>query len=123
MAGLFGALACAGAMIYATTATCRAARHQPVRASAVWAGPYAAEAAAAASAVQRSIELCTALAGEMRMTVADPTGGKTMAAADVTSGVALLKGGDSTPVTAADFAIQVPSSCGLGRVRLGRARA
>lgn len=35
-----------------------------------------------------------------------PTKGKEMDACDITSGVSFIKEGDSTPVTAADFAIQ-----------------
>ena len=52
------------------------------------------------------MQLCQALACEMDMANADATGGKTMDACDTTAGVSFIKEGDSTPVTAADFAIQ-----------------
>lgn len=66
--------------------------------AAEWAAEYAPEAAAAALVVQRAIRLCEALACDMQMVTADPTGGKTMDACDVTAGIALIKAGDSTPV-------------------------
>jgi len=92
-------------------------RHGPARttaevsptmavAGAAWAGEYSAEAAAAAAAVQRAMQLCNALACDMEMAASDPSGGKTMDTCDVTAGVAIIKAGDSTPVTAGDFAIQ-----------------
>lgn len=69
-----------------------------------WGGEFEAEAHAAASAVQRAMQLCSALACDMRMVA--PTVGKEMESCDVTAGVSFIKPGDSTPVTAADFAIQ-----------------
>mmetsp|Transcript_65874 Transcript_65874/g.189538 ORF Transcript_65874/g.189538 Transcript_65874/m.189538 type:complete len:335 (-) Transcript_65874:460-1464(-) len=50
------------------------------------------------------MQLCAALARDMK-TVA-PSLGKEMAATDISTGMAYIKPGDSTPVTAADFAIQ-----------------
>jgi fructose-1,6-bisphosphatase/inositol monophosphatase family enzyme len=85
-------------------------RHPPARAAvevagsppaAAWAAEHAGEAAAAALAVQRAMRLCEALACDMQMVAADPTGGKTMDACDVAAGVALIKAGDSTPVRCA----------------------
>lgn len=74
--------------------------------SVAWGGSFAAEAAAAVEAVQNAMKLCNGLACEMEMAEADLTGGKTMDACDTTAGVSFIKPGDSTPVTAGDFAIQ-----------------
>ena len=52
------------------------------------------------------MQLCNALACEMKVVEASATGGKTMDACDTTAGVSIIKPGDDTPVTAADFAIQ-----------------
>ena len=65
----------------------------------------ASEARAAVSSVQRAMQLCRALACDMAVVDSDSTG-KTMDECDVTAGVSFIKEGDSTPVTAADFAIQ-----------------
>ena len=74
-------------------------------ASSAWGGELSAEAAFAASIVQRAMQLCTALACDMQ-TVDASRDGKTMDECDTTAGVSFIKEGDSTPVTAADFAIQ-----------------
>ena len=73
--------------------------------SAAWGGELASEASAAVKAVQKAMQLCDALACEMAV-VESEAGGKTMDACDTTAGVSFIKEGDSTPVTAADFAIQ-----------------
>ena len=73
--------------------------------SSAWGGELSAEAAFAASIVQRAMQLCTALACDMQ-TVDAARDGKTMDECDTTAGVSFIKEGDSTPVTAADFAIQ-----------------
>ena len=52
------------------------------------------------------LQLCQALACDMAVVDADASGGKTMDACDTEAGVSFIKEGDSTPVTAADFAIQ-----------------
>lgn len=70
-----------------------------------WGGDLAAEASAAVACVQRAMQLCNALACEMQ-TVDSSSSGKTMDACDTQAGVSFIKEGDSTPVTAADFAIQ-----------------
>ena len=80
--------------------------HAPPTMAAAWGGDLAEEAAAAVKAVQGAMQLCQALACEMTMASEDSTGGKTMDACDTTAGVSFIKEGDSTPVTAADFAIQ-----------------
>ena len=77
----------------------------PATGDGSWGGPLAAEAAAAVAAVQRAMQLCNALACEMQM-VDSASQGKTMDACDTQSGVSFIKPGDSTPVTAGDFAIQ-----------------
>jgi len=64
----------------------------------------APEVEAAAEAVQRAMQLVQALACDMD--VAPPSLGKEMEACDVTAGISKIKPGDSTPVTAADYAIQ-----------------
>ena len=74
-------------------------------AAAAWGGPLASEATAAVKAVQRAMQLCNALACEMQ-TVDSAADGKQMDECDVQQGVSFIKPGDSTPVTAADFAIQ-----------------
>ena len=74
--------------------------------TAAWGGDLASEVEFAVSVVQRAMRLCNALACEMAIVEADPTGGKTMDACDTTAGVSFIKPGDDTPVTAADFAIQ-----------------
>ena len=71
-----------------------------------WGGPLASEAATAVQAVQKAMQLCNALACEMAVVSGDPQGGKTMDECDTTAGVSFIKPGDSTPVTAGDFAIQ-----------------
>jgi len=68
-------------------------------------GGLEAEATAAVNCVQRAMQLCNALACEMQMVESSSTG-KQMDACDTTAGVSFIKPGDSTPVTAADFAIQ-----------------
>ncbi|CAE7246420.1 unnamed protein product [Symbiodinium natans] len=62
------------------------------------------EVSAAVEVVQRSMRLVQALACDME--VAPASSGKEMEACDVTAGISAIKPGDSTPVTAADFAIQ-----------------
>lgn len=71
-----------------------------------WGGDLAEEAAQAVQAVQQAMRLCQSLACEMAVVSADGASGKTMDACDTTAGVSFIKEGDSTPVTAADFAIQ-----------------
>ena len=61
-------------------------------------------------------QLCTALACDMQ--TVDASDGKTMDECDTTAGVSFIKEGDSTPVTAADFAIQGLISAAL-REHLG----
>lgn len=63
-----------------------------------------AEVTAAVEVVQRSMRLVQALACDMD--VAPPSLGKEMEACDITAGISAIKPGDSTPVTAADYAIQ-----------------
>lgn len=76
-----------------------------VRAASRWGGEYEKEVTAAAAVVQRALQLCGALACNMRMATSTSLG-KTMEECDVIAGVSFIKPGDSTPVTAADFAIQ-----------------
>ncbi|CAE8619551.1 unnamed protein product [Polarella glacialis] len=80
-------------------------RNTVARAAEAWGGEYATEANAAAAVVQRAMQLCLALASDMRV-VEGGSLGKEMQEGDVTAGVSFIKPGDSTPVTAADFAIQ-----------------
>lgn len=78
----------------------------PLLSEKAWGGELAAEAAAAISAVQRAMQLCQTLACDMAMVDAGSVdSSKQMDACDVTAGVSFIKPGDSTPVTAADFAI------------------
>lgn len=70
-----------------------------------WGGDLSKEAAAAAAVVQSASNLCLKLATEMR--TAGDSLGKAMSQDDVEQGISVIKEGDSTPVTAADFAIQV----------------
>lgn len=79
-----------------------------------WGGDLAAEARIAVRCVQRAMQLCQALACDMRV-VDSEASGKEMDECDVTAGVSFIKAGDSTPVTAADFAIQGLISQELGR--------
>lgn len=73
--------------------------------SATWGGALNAEAQVAVQCVQKAMQLCQALACDMQV-VSSSAGGKEMDECDVTAGVSFIKEGDSTPVTAADFAIQ-----------------
>lgn len=74
-----------------------------LRASA-WGGELADEAAACALVVQKASELCLKLAEEL--TVSKESLGKDMKKEDTQKGISVIKEGDSSPVTAADFAIQ-----------------
>lgn len=67
-------------------------------------GQLEEEVAVAAEVVQKALALVQALACDME--VAPPSLGKEIEACDVTAGISAIKPGDSTPVTAADFAIQ-----------------
>ena len=67
-------------------------------------GDLADEAQAAVAVVQKAMQLCLSLASEMG--VSAPSKGKQMDSSSTETGVSLIKEGDSTPVTAADFAIQ-----------------
>ena len=67
-------------------------------------GDLADEAQAAVAVVQKAMQLCLSLASEMG--VSAPSKGKQMDSSSSETGVSLIKEGDSTPVTAADFAIQ-----------------
>jgi len=67
-------------------------------------GQLEEEVTAAAEVVQKALGLVQALACDMD--VAPPSLGKEIEACDVTAGISAIKPGDSTPVTAADFAIQ-----------------
>ena len=67
-------------------------------------GDLADEAQAAVAVVQKAMQLCLSLASEMG--VSAPSKGKQMDLSSSETGVSLIKEGDSTPVTAADFAIQ-----------------
>lgn len=76
-------------------------------AMASFGGELEAEVKAAADVVQKALLLVQALACDMD--VAPPSLGKEMEGCDVTAGMAgivEIKPGDSTPVTAADYAIQ-----------------
>jgi len=73
--------------------------------SGPWGAGLAQEARVAVQVVQRAMQLCQALACDMAV-VDSSASGKEMDACDVTAGVSFIKAGDSTPVTAADFAIQ-----------------
>ena len=81
--------------------------HSPRRHAApkLWGGDLADEAIVAVKAVQRAMRLCQGLACDMEAVESESTG-KEMDACDTTAGVSFIKEGDSTPVTAADFAIQ-----------------
>jgi len=74
--------------------------------ASAYGGDLASEVQTAVDAVQRAMRLCNALACEMAIISGDATSGKTMDACDMSAGVSLIKPGDDTPVTAADFAIQ-----------------
>ncbi|CAL1128372.1 unnamed protein product [Cladocopium goreaui] len=74
------------------------------RAARAFGGQLEEEVAAAAEVVQKALALVQALACDMD--VAPPSLGKEIEACDVTAGISTIKPGDSTPVTAADFAIQ-----------------
>lgn len=81
-------------------------RHaSPSLSGSEWGGDLAAEARAAVQAVQKAMQLCQALACDMAV-VESSGSGKTMDECSVQAGVSFIKEGDSTPVTAADFAIQ-----------------
>ena len=71
---------------------------------AAWGGDLAAEAAAAAEMVQRATDLCLTLAADLETAAGSLD--KTMSAGEMQKGISLIKAGDSTPVSAADFAIQ-----------------
>ena len=79
--------------------------HSPQRHAApkLWSGDLADEAIVAVKAVQRAMRLCQGLACDMEAVESESTG-KEMDACDTTAGVSFIKEGDSTPVTAADFA-------------------
>jgi hypothetical protein len=72
--------------------------------SSGWGGDLADEAAACALVVQKASELCLKLAEEL--TVSKESLGKDMKKEDTQKGISVIKEGDSSPVTAADFAIQ-----------------
>lgn len=57
-----------------------------------------------ARVVQTASQVCLNLASTMKM--AEESLGKEMSAGDTQAGMSVIKAGDSTPVTAADFAIQ-----------------
>ena len=69
-----------------------------------WGGDLAREAEACAEVLQSASQVCLKLASKMKM--ADESLGKEMSASDTQAGMSVIKAGDSTPVTAADFAIQ-----------------
>lgn len=74
---------------------------------------YGRETAAAVALVNRAVDLCLGLTASMEMVASDAPGVEmSQAQLDATRGLSSLKAGDSTPVTAADFAIQaIISSC------------
>ena len=72
--------------------------------SSGWGGDLADEAATCALVVQKASELCLKLAEEL--TVSKESLGKDMKKEDTQKGISVIKEGDSSPVTAADFAIQ-----------------
>jgi hypothetical protein len=69
-----------------------------------WGGDLALEARVCAEVVQTAAQVCLDLASKMKM--AEESLGKEMSADDTQAGMSVIKAGDSTPVTAADFAIQ-----------------
>jgi 3'-phosphoadenosine 5'-phosphosulfate (PAPS) 3'-phosphatase len=72
--------------------------------AAEWGGDLAKEAQECARVVQIGSQVCLNLASKMKM--AEESLGKEMSADDTQAGMSVIKAGDSTPVTAADFAIQ-----------------
>lgn len=70
------------------------------------------EAAAAVALVNRAVRLCLDLSSELGSVSADSPGVE-LSADQTTAGVSMVKQGDSTPVTAADFAIQALVSSAL----------
>eukprot|EP00961_Rhodomonas_salina_P096483 1297829-Rhodomonas_salina.2 len=87
-------------------ASCKAASMKAADSSGepAWGGDLAKEAAFAAKVVQKASELCLKLAAEME--TAEESLGKEMSQDAVQKGISIIKEGDATPVTAADFAIQ-----------------
>jgi len=72
--------------------------------AADWGGDLAKEAQVCAEVLQTASQVCLNLAAKMEM--AEASLGKEMSAEAAQAGVSVIKGGDNTPVTAADFAIQ-----------------
>lgn len=72
--------------------------------AAEWGGDLAKEAKECARVVQMASQVCLNLASKMKMV--EESLGKEMSADDTQAGMSVIKAGDSTPVTAADFAIQ-----------------
>lgn len=87
-------------------AACRGSRSgvRGLRAAGEWGGDLAKEAQVCARVVQTASQVCLNLASTMKM--AEESLGKEMSAGDTQAGMSVIKAGDSTPVTAADFAIQ-----------------
>ncbi|CAJ1440939.1 unnamed protein product [Effrenium voratum] len=117
--GLRGLLAPALALGAEKGRRCGRGRHtlkasEPEEAEAeVFGGKLEAEVLAAVEVVQQALLLVQALACDME--VAPASAGKELEACYVTAGVA-VKEGDSTPVTAADYAIQGLVSATLKRL-------
>lgn len=72
--------------------------------AAAWGGDLSDEAAKCALVVQNASELCLKLAEDL--TTTKESLGKDMKKEDTQKGISVIKEGDSSPVTAADFAIQ-----------------
>ena len=72
--------------------------------AAGWGGDLAKEAQVCAEVLQTASQVCLNLAAKMEM--AEASLGKEMSADAAQAGMSAIKEGDSTPVTAADFAIQ-----------------
>lgn len=75
---------------------------------------YERETAAAVALVNRAVHLCRALAEEMDVKESSAHGVE-LNKNETTLGISTVKGGDSTPVTAADMAIQAFMSDALGK--------
>eukprot|EP00435_Cladocopium_sp_Y103_P071187 s279_g36.t4 len=103
-AATFAASAVAGLRVRPRGKASQGGRSCAGRVARAFGGQLEEEVAAAAEVVQKALALVQALACDMD--VAPPSLGKEIEACNVTAGISAIKPGDSTPVTAADFAIQ-----------------
>ncbi|CAK0827049.1 unnamed protein product [Prorocentrum cordatum] len=80
-------------------------RSGAAQAGVAWGSRYQQEVAVMVHVVQSAVQLCSE-GGQLIEVTAAPSQGKKMDERDVVAGLSCLKPGDSTPVTAADLAVQ-----------------